>query len=115
MVKVLVCGGRKYKDMDAVFKALDTFHKDTPITEIIEGGAPGADRFANEWAKVNNIRCTTFFASWNTHGKSAGIIRNQDMLDRGDPDYVFAFPGGTGTADMVNRAKSSGKPVNEFK
>lgn len=30
------------------------------------------------------------------------------MLDEGKPDLVIAFPGGRGTADMVNRAKVSG-------
>jgi len=54
-----------------------------------------------------------FLANWRTHGKAAGPIRNQQMLDEGRPHLVVAFPGGTGTADMVRRAKAAGVPVME--
>lgn len=35
------------------------------------------------------------------------------MLDYFDIDYVVAFPGGAGTADMVRRARAKGVPVHE--
>lgn len=35
------------------------------------------------------------------------------MLDEGKPDLVVVFPGGTGTADMVRRAKKAGVEVIE--
>jgi ABC-type sugar transport system substrate-binding protein len=35
------------------------------------------------------------------------------MLDEGKPDIVVAFPGGTGTADMVRRARKAGVVVIE--
>ena len=46
-------------------------------------------------------------ADWTKHGKAAGPIRNQKMLDE-CPDLVVAFPGGKGTADMVRRAMKAG-------
>ena len=39
------------------------------------------------------------------HGNAAGPIRNQRMLDHGKPDIVVAFPGGSGTADMVKLSR----------
>ena len=33
------------------------------------------------------------------------------MIDVGKPDAVIAFPGGRGTADMVQRANQAGIPV----
>jgi hypothetical protein len=33
------------------------------------------------------------------------------MLDEAQPFCVIAFPGGKGTADMVNRAQKAGLPV----
>lgn len=36
------------------------------------------------------------------------------MLDEGQPDCVIAFPGGEGTADMVNRATKAGVPVHKI-
>jgi hypothetical protein len=50
-------------------------------------------------------------ADWNTHGRAAGPIRNQRMLDEVKPELVVAFPGGRGTADMVRRAREAGVNV----
>lgn len=33
------------------------------------------------------------------------------MIDEGKPDLVVAFPGGRGTADMVNKALAAGIKV----
>lgn len=49
--------------------------------------------------------------SWKDHGKAAGPIRNQLMLDDFKPDLVVAFPGGKGTADMVKKAQDAGVTV----
>ena len=51
---------------------------------------------------------------------SAGPIRNQEMLDKENPDIVVAFPGGRGTQDMTSRAQNKNikvvqpKESNEF-
>lgn len=80
-------------------------------TVIITGCAPGADRCADGWAVCNWTQLLEFPADWRTHGKAAGPIRNQRMLDEGKPDVVIAFPGGRGTADMVRRAERAGVRV----
>jgi len=56
----------------------------------------------------------TFDAEWHRHGKRAGPIRNQRMLEEGQPDLIVAFPGGHGTADMVRRARQAGIEVHVF-
>jgi hypothetical protein len=106
-MKVLVCGGRNFDDAEAVNKALDIFHAGEPITLIIQGGATGADELAQKWADSHGIWCHVFRPDWATHGSAAGPIRNQRMIDKGQPDLVMAFPGGRGTADMVRRAKAA--------
>lgn len=109
--RVLVCGGRSYTDRRSLHVILDGL-KPRP-TMIIHGGAPGADNLAWWWAELSGISHWAFHADWKTHGKSAGPIRNQQMLDDGKPDLVVAFPGGNGTADMVRRAKAAGVRVIE--
>ena len=52
-------------------------------------------------------------ADWKKYGKSAGCRRNALMLRDGCPDFVVAFPGGRGTADMVKKAKAAGVRVIE--
>lgn len=84
-----------------------------PDVEIISGMATGADSVAVDWAVTNWLKVHKFPADWKTHGKAAGHIRNQQMIDEGKPDLVVAFPGGKGTADMVKRAKKAGIKVIE--
>ena len=51
------------------------------------------------------VECHT--AQWAKYGKAAGPMRNQEMLDSGI-DLVVAFPGGRGTADMLDKARLAG-------
>lgn len=137
-MKILVCGGRSFADLSTSEKKKDKksiaqynfvmqeLHK---ITEefskfykpddnwlpsditIISGGARGVDSVAIDFAVVNWCPFVEFKADWKKHGKSAGPIRNQAMIDEGKPDLVVAFPGGAGTADMVHRAAKNNIPV----
>jgi hypothetical protein len=103
-MRVLVCGGRNYHEGVSLFTALDAIRIDHDTLIIIQGGASGADQLAREWCVARCVPYINYPADWRTHGKKAGPIRNQQMLDDGKPDLVMAFPGGRGTADMVRRA-----------
>lgn len=112
-MKVIVCGGRDYADRDALFAAMDRAHAKRPITIVIHGDAPGADRLAGEWAADRGVLSAAVKALWDRHGRrAAGPRRNRGMLTLG-PDAVIAFPGGTGTADMVCAAREAGVAVWE--
>lgn len=103
-MRVLVCGGRDYSDRRTVYEKLDSIHADVPFTRLICGGALGADMLAADWARMRQVPLEVFNADWERYGRRAGPIRNQQMLDEGKPELVIAFPGGPGTADMVQRA-----------
>lgn len=109
-MRVLVTGGRTFQDRDWLWAALDLLHGMSPITEIIEGGAAGADNRAQEWAFRREVRCTTVPAQWEKHGRSAGYIRNSEMAKL-NPGIVLACPGGKGTANMVKVAVDAGLNV----
>ncbi len=110
-MRVLVCGGRYYKDKVSLFEYLDEEHKRQPIDLLIEGGAGGADRLAKAWAVANEVPAWTFKANWDLYGNAAGPIRNTQMLEDGKPHKVIAFPGGSGTMDMMKKATKAGVPV----
>jgi hypothetical protein len=110
-MRVLVCGGRDYSNWRKVCDTLRAIHDDTQITRIIHGHAQGADRIASNWARLAGISQTVFEPKWREYGKAAGPMRNQEMLDTGQPQLVVAFPGGRGTADMVERAEGAGVRV----
>ena len=114
-MRILVCGGRDYKDQNAVNLALDRVKSQYGTIEVvIHGGASGADDFGAQWghkhATKGHLR---FNADWNRHGKAAGPIRNERMIQEGEPDGCIAFPGGRGTKDMIDRCIKHGIPVWE--
>jgi hypothetical protein len=113
-MKVIVCGGRDYADKQRVESVLDEIHAKTPITELIQGGADGADRLAFGWAcrarGISNI--VTHHAEWEKYGRRAGPIRNALMLED-KPDLVIAFPGGRGTANMIKQTLAAGVRLME--
>lgn len=117
-MRVIVCGGRDFSDRGLLSKTLTPYK--TPINQkpehlLISGMAKGADTLAYEFGQVFGIPVLCFFADWAAHGRSAGPIRNQRMIEEGRPDLVIAFPGGTGTADCVKRARKAGIEIFEVK
>jgi len=111
---VIVCGGRKFGDQESAFKALDEARVLLGITGIAHGGAGGADTLADEWATSRDVPCVVYPAHWDSHGRAAGPIRNQEMLSQSGAEAVLAFPGGAGTRDMCERARNAGLLVYEF-
>ena len=119
-MRVLVCGGRDFDDYGLLDKTLhslvyDRDHTDYSKVVIISGMAKGADSLAVDWSRWNNTHLLKFPADWGKYKKAAGPIRNQQMIDEGKPDLVAAFKGGTGTVDMVRRAKKHNIKVIEVK
>lgn len=126
--RLLVCGGRtfgsygtsrrgskEWKRAEAERSLIfDTLSDLNPLS-IIEGAAPGADTVAGEWAALNNRKLQEFPADWKKHGPMAGWLRNKQMLTEGQPDLVLAFPGGKGTAMMVELANKAEVPVIQIK
>lgn len=103
---MIIAGGRDFVYTELDIAMLDEIAEKNDITEIISGGATGADNFGEEFAKINNIKLTIFKADWKTHGKAAGPIRNKRMAEYAD--CLYAFPGGRGTQSMINEAKRKG-------
>jgi len=113
---VIVTGGRGYSNVGAVRGAL---RAEAPHV-VVQGGAPGADRLAAQWARTMGVQLVTFEAMWDVHGVKAGPMRNEMMVrfaesmilaDESHSVRVLAFPGGRGTADMIKRAEDCGIKV----
>lgn len=117
MTTILVCGGRKFKDRWALFRALDRVDAEHKFTRLVHGDAPGADRMADAWAKARGVPvepCPVTEDERKEYGvKVAPVIRNQRMLDTWHPQLGVAFPGGNGTADMTRRLRKAGVEVIE--
>lgn len=110
MKRVCVCGGRDYTNKARVFRCLDNALAILGDIELIHGDANGADKLAGEWAEIRNQKATPFPAKWKKYGKSAGPIRNREMINNGF-DFLIAFPGDKGTADMIEATMKKNIPV----
>jgi len=111
-MRILICGDRNWTDRERIAMFLAPLGSDTII---IEGGARGADTIAKEEAELRSFQVMEFPAQWNKYGKSAGPIRNKQMLDEGKPDLVVAFhndiKNSKGTKNMIKQAKKAGIKV----
>lgn len=85
--------------------------------DVYVGDAPGVDAIARGmFEHVPNVRLHVFEASWKQHGRAAGPIRNQEMVDYARSGHVIgmleymAFPGpqSRGTWDCIKRMADAG-------
>jgi hypothetical protein len=128
-VRLLVFGSRTWEDRDAVNVVLSGFAElvmgfaDADGLVIIEGGAPGADRFAGVWADARGLPDDLherYAADWDRYGDAAGPVRNARMLAEGKPDRAVGFvdgllpdgrPNSRGSRDMYDRLVKAGIPI----
>lgn len=103
-MKLIIAGGRNYKFTSEDIILLDNMRD--KITEIVSGGATGADTEGVKWGRAHNLPCRIFFPIWRKFGRSAGHIRNRDMAIYADA--VVLFPGGRGTESMYQCAITQG-------
>lgn len=107
-----VTGGRNYADranIESVLWTMSLLYEDR--LRVLHGAAPGTDTIAGEVCAELGIVVKPFPADWDRHGNAAGPIRNKQMVDylvmcrtKGHTVQVVAFPGGTGTADLIRAA-----------
>ena len=102
-MRLIVAGGRDYDDIEKIHYHLCLIRDRNDIEMVITGGCQGVDNIAHQWAWKNGIQTCLMQANWHMHGKSAGPMRNLSMANLGT--HLIAFPGGRGTANMVNYAK----------
>ena len=112
-MKVLVTGDRNWYDYNLIRDALSALVLEG-YTELIEGEARGVDRLAARAGEAIGMNVIRVPAEWHLYGRSAGPIRNQEMLKK-QPDLVMAFhddlPNSKGTKHMVGIARKAGVPV----
>jgi len=88
------------------------------VHALLHGGARGADRAIGRAARQLGWPVEVHRADWRRHGRAAGPIRNRELLELAISRavslrsaaapvsvLVVAFPGGAGTASLVQQAR----------
>lgn len=111
----MICGCRTIDDYRVLRAAIATLIDQFGYkpTIIIHGAASGVDSLAERYAQDKQLGCHGVPAEWTKHGKAAGPIRNQKMIDEEKPDMTLAVWDGKsrGTSDMINRSRYAGIPT----
>lgn len=107
--RVIVAGSRTMTDQSFIETKLDRLNRrfDGKF-EIVSGGAKGVDWFGEEYAVRNNIPFVRFPPLWESHGKPAGIHRNQLMAWYATHLVAFHQGNSPGTRSMINLAEKEG-------
>jgi hypothetical protein len=117
MNALIIAGGRDFKNFSLLVERVDVFRRvhsllDPEDLQIVSGGADGADRLGELYAKNNNLKVVKFPADWEKHGKSAGPIRNAAMATYASHAILFWNGGSPGTKNMIYNAKLQKLKIN---
>lgn len=110
-MKILACGSRTWSNWIFIQRVLAEYPADSLL---IHGAARGADQLSATAALNLGMRIQAFPADWS-RGRSAGFVRNLQMLDE-KPDVVLAFWDGSsaGTSHTIRNAQKRGLAVRIF-
>lgn len=110
-VVLAVVGSRNCNDKKRVFDEIEKWIAENgrPVHTIVSGGAAGVDSLAAAYAKEHNLELVVYAANWREHGKSAGPLRNAQIVAR--CSHVLALPSSEskGTLDTIQKAQRAGK------
>ncbi len=115
--RVIIAGSRDFtsysflkRKCDPIFDELDKYYE----IIIVSGGARGADKLGEKYAKERGYKIEQFIPDWST-GKSAGIIRNRKMGDVSERLIAFWDENSRGTKYMIEYSQKLGLKVHVFK
>ena len=113
-------GDRNWTNIEPMIAIFTWLAKTYPDAIIIHGDANGADKMAGMIAGEIGFEVETYPAHWHHNescppdckryvGRAAGPIRNQQMIDEGQPTMAFGFHDdiktSKGAADMFRRLR----------
>lgn len=111
-MKVIIAGMRDYvpyrKDGQLIAEMLLSLG----CTEVVSGGAKGADAYGESIAQYMEIPVKIFPAQWSTFGKSAGPRRNREMAIYADALIAVWDNMSKGTFNMISQARTQGLDVH---
>lgn len=112
-MKTIIAGSR-HATLDFSMWAINENPGSKKITEVVCGGAKGADTWGKEWALAVGIPVKMFEADWGKYGKAAGHVRNQEMANYADALIALWDGKSPGTKNMIELAKKKGLQVDIY-
>lgn len=108
-MRVAVIGSRGLNETALMPKILKELPAET--TEIVSGGAEGADKAAEAVAMAVGIPVRVFRPDYDTFGKQAPLIRNRQIVDYAELVLAFWDGASRGTAAAIGICIENEKPI----
>ena len=108
--RVIICGGRDFSNYDLLKERCDYYLQNKKECNIIIvcGKARGADTLGEQYANERGYAIEYYPADWDKFGKSAGFIRNKEMVDVADEVIAFWDGASHGTKHTIDIANEKG-------
>lgn len=111
-MKLIISGSRNFFDYVILEREVNLFilnQTDFDGIEIVSGGAYGADKLGEAFAKKMKYKLTVFKPDWGL-GKAAGPIRNSQMANYATHCICFWDGKSKGTKNMIELCKRNSIP-----
>ena len=110
-MKLAVIGSRNFTDKEVLFDYLQKFIENNNVELIISGGAKGADRMAEQFAKEHGIETQIFKLEYAKYGRGAPFILNEKIIATCDTVIAFWDGESRGTKNALNTAEKLKKKI----
>lgn len=119
LTKIGIVGSRTANDYSKLKNLMfSTFYRghglEDPLNHnyaIVSGGASGADTLGKCFAHDTKTTYIEFPADWDKHGRSAGFVRNEYIVNNSDIIIALWDGQSKGTQHTLNLAKAQKKPT----
>lgn len=100
-MRIAIVGSRNWEQWFLISDFIETL---PPDTVIISGGAKGADSIAEKWAHEYGLTTEIYLPDWDKYGKSAGFLRNTEIVAHADMVVAFWDGQSKGTLNTIEQA-----------
>jgi hypothetical protein len=111
VLRLAVVGSRELEGFLPINIVLEEIKETLQSFEVVSGGARGVDNIAVTYADTAGLPKKIFPADWDKHGKSAGFIRNSEIVENSDMTLAFWDGQSKGTLDTVSKSQKAKHPT----
>lgn len=97
-----IIGSRTFNDYEFLKTCLNEYKDKADV--VVSGGAKGADSLGEKWANEMGIKKYILKPDWKKFGRSAGFIRNRDIVSNSDLIIAFWDGKSSGTKHSIDLA-----------
>lgn len=110
-LRIAIIGSRSWTDEGAIYRYIGELRFCGVSVEVVSGGARGVDSIVENACHLERIPIKVFPANWTKYKKSAGFIRNSEIVSYADFCVAFWDGKSRGSADTIWKFQQKGKPT----